>query len=90
MSDYPGGWFGPSWGAPVCDEADHLPTPVGDRCIECMSLITDDDQGMLIPFADMTPMVLGAYHLMCFLATILPQRGGYPDDLNASEHKASR
>lgn len=75
MTHYPGGWFGESWCAPVCDEARHLPTPVGDLCTECAQEITADDQGVLIPFAGMTPIVLSAYHLPCFLATVLPRRG---------------
>jgi hypothetical protein len=71
MSDnYPGGWFGASWGAPVCDEATHLPTPVGDLCTECMVEIIDGDRGMLIPFAGMTPAVLSSFHLGCFLRTV--------------------
>ena len=75
MANYPGGWFGESWGAPVCEESQHLPTPVGDLCTECAQPITEDDQGLLIPFAGMTPAVLCSYHLTCFLSTILPRRG---------------
>lgn len=73
---YPGGWFGESWDAPVCDPARHMPTPVGDRCVECSDLIEEDDQGMIIPFWDGTaPVMLTSTHLTCFLATILPKRG---------------
>lgn len=75
MSDddyYPGGWFGKSWGAPVCEESRHLPTPVGDRCVSCTWFIKDDDQGMLIPFAGMKPATLMSYHLECFLREICP------------------
>jgi hypothetical protein len=74
--NYPGGWFGRSWGAPVCDPETHKPTPVGDRCTECLQEIEEDDQGMLIPFAGMTPAVLSSFHLDCFLKTIIP--GGMP------------
>lgn len=72
MSDYPGGWFGKSWGAPVCDPETHLPTPVGDLCVRCAGEITDDDQGMIVPFAGMQPAVLSAHHLDCFLVGIIP------------------
>ena len=65
------GWFGKSWGAPCCDPELHMPTPVGDLCVECAQPIEKTDQGMLIPFADMTPAVLGAYHLDCFLGNVL-------------------
>lgn len=73
---YPGGWFGESWGAPACDPARHKPTPVGDPCIECKQPIEADDEGMLIPFVRLggEPAELCAYHLPCFLATILPRR----------------
>lgn len=77
MSGYPGGWFGESWGAPVCDPARHLPTPVGDLCEECMGVITAADSGMLIPYLGGLdgPTTLDAYHLPCFLSTMLPRRG---------------
>lgn len=75
---YPGGWFGESWGAPVCDPATHKPTPVGQACEECTKEITGDDSGMLIPYvtgAQRYPTVtLTAYHLFCWLSTILPRR----------------
>ena len=70
--DYPGGWFGASWGAPVCEENRHLPTPVGDRCVACSFFVKEDDRGMIIPFAGMRPAVLMSYHLGCYLREILP------------------
>lgn len=69
--DYSGGWFGESWGAPVCDEDRHLPIPVGKHCHECMIPITEDDHGMLIPcFGYLDDML--AYHRICFLRTVIP------------------
>jgi len=59
---YPGGWFGKSWGAPVCSPDTHKPTPIGDQCIDCA--------GLIIPFAGMRPAVLGSHHLDCFLKSI--------------------
>ena len=47
---YPGGWFGDSWGAPVCDPEDHhRATPVGQECDDCHVPIVEGDQGLLIP-----------------------------------------
>jgi len=68
MSDYPGGWFGKSWGAPVCDEQRHRPTPEGKTCPECDGEIGAADNGMLLPSAH----GLLAYHRICFLRTVIP------------------
>jgi hypothetical protein len=69
--DYPGGWFGESWGAPVCEEAPHRETPIGKPCLDCGIAITEDDQGMLMPhvFAE-NQWRLAATHLKCFLRSI--------------------
>jgi hypothetical protein len=37
-------WFGESWGAPVCEDAEHVATPVGCECFEC-----ELDQGFMLP-----------------------------------------
>jgi hypothetical protein len=66
--DYPGGWFGESWGAPVCDEQRHLPIPLGEKCPECDTEIELTDNGMLIP----SSRGLLAYHRICFLRTVIP------------------
>lgn len=49
--DYPGGWFGASWGAPVCDPDTHRPTPADEICAnpECLRPIQPDDSGLVIP-----------------------------------------
>lgn len=72
-----GGWFGASWGAPVCDEDRHFPTPVGEPCAElCGGSIEPEDQGMLIPhLSTNTPPVLRAYHLTCWRRTALGMVG---------------
>jgi len=67
---YPGGWFGKSWGAPVCSPDTHKPTPIGDQCIDWGGLLLSNDQGMIIPFGGMRPAVLGSHHLDCFLKSI--------------------
>lgn len=40
-------WFGESWGAPVCDPAEHVETPFGAVCIHCDELIDEDDAGFV-------------------------------------------
>lgn len=62
-------WFGESWGAPVNEECEQGPTPVGEQCLECEREIGEKDQGVLIPYLD----VEAAYHHLCFLRAILPE-----------------
>lgn len=65
--EYPGGWFGESWGAPVCESAQHLPTPIGEACMFCDRSIADGDQGMTVPHYSVSGYGLGSMHLSCFL-----------------------
>lgn len=65
-------WFGEPWHAPVCDDEGHrAPVPVGEPCVQCEIAIVSTDRGMLIPLAAHPPRLL-PYHLICFLATVLP------------------
>ncbi len=71
--DYPGGWFGTSWGAPICDDGNHLPTPVGEPCTDCKVPIFDGDQGLSVPFIFRRGDGLHAWklthiHIDCFRA----------------------
>ena len=72
--DYPGGWFGQSWGAPVCEQERHRPTPAGASCMYCEKAIESDDQGLLIPGSRLRGgrivYVVDATHLACFLEQI--------------------
>lgn len=73
---YPGGWFGESWGAPICEPARHKPTPVGELCVDCHIAINSKDQGHLIPFVNVRSgtheQALAPYHRGCFVASIIP------------------
>jgi hypothetical protein len=43
-------WFGDSWGAPVCVEDGHAPTPSDVYCAHgCGHSIRPGDQGVLLP-----------------------------------------
>ena len=66
-------WFGKSWGAPCCEEEEHVPTPVWERCIRCKEHIMPDDQGVtsrLIRREGDASTI--AYHLDCYLKGINP------------------
>jgi hypothetical protein len=64
-------WFGESWGAPVCHPATKVYTPVTEPCEACDVMITEDDQGVTIPFVgSVGSWVRHAYHLQCFLAEV--------------------
>jgi hypothetical protein len=71
LDGYPGGWFGASWGAPVCDKESHLDTPVGERCIDCLELLTDADRGLSVPFVyEIGSMTLTHHHHACFVRNL--------------------
>jgi hypothetical protein len=58
------GWFGKSWGAPICEEDDHIDIPIGKPCIHCEEIIVDGDQGI-------TTRQGYSYHLDCHLREIV-------------------
>jgi len=62
-------WFGPDWGAPVCQSSDHTETPEDEDCAGCGELIQPGDQGLECPYVpgrDLPPVPI-YYHLNCFL-----------------------
>ncbi len=64
-------WFGKSWGAEICEPADHTDTPIGEFCMRCEKQIEADDQGLLMPYIPACGNVLGEpWHLGCFLRSI--------------------
>ncbi len=64
--DYPGGWFGLSWHAPVNDENRHLPTPIGEPCLYCEKIFVDGDRGLTMPHMSEAGASLVSVHLNCF------------------------
>lgn len=65
--DYPGGWFGANWGAPVC-EGEHFDTPIDDPCMHCHKPIKPDDRGLIVPNIDKDHVWLDPIHLACMAA----------------------
>jgi hypothetical protein len=41
-------YFGPYWSAPATDDAPHVDTPVGGRCIGCDEVVVQGDQGFVM------------------------------------------
>lgn len=72
-------WFGPSWGAPICDPGDHVATPIGRPCLRCGKLIVDGDQGLVSPYVRLvdgvTKATIEPTHIDCFLESIRPCPG---------------
>lgn len=67
------GWFGRSWGAPCCALDDQVMTPIGMKCLICLIAIREGDQGITMPLLRLDgPATTCAYHLDCYLKTILP------------------
>ena len=42
-------YFGKNWGAPVCEDCEHVNTPVGKICLYCGEPIVESDRGLLLP-----------------------------------------
>jgi hypothetical protein len=40
-------WFGVSWHAPMCEQCDHVPPPVGEKCVHCDECIVARDSGVI-------------------------------------------
>jgi hypothetical protein len=69
--DYPGGWFGESWGAPVCADRSVWPTPVGEECLQCLVPIVLGDRGLIIPYWNESgKMRLTVEHMRCFVRNL--------------------
>lgn len=68
-------WFGESWHAPINTICPHAPTPVGDLCGGCKTLIFEGDRGLLLPYVGEpgNPRQYVAFHLACFLDSVLPK-----------------
>lgn len=66
------GWFGKSWGAPVCDPLEHQPTPVGIMCRRCRIPIEAGDEGLTLMGVEDAAGSLSTtvLHLACFAASI--------------------
>jgi len=63
-------WFGKHWGAPLCDETEHVATPVGRLCLDCGEPIAEEDDGVLIPTIAET-VTIEPSHLNCHLRGIV-------------------
>lgn len=63
-------WFGPSWGAPICDPNRYITTPDAP-CAGCVQPIEFYDRGvaLVLVFTDEAATET-YYHLVCFLQDI--------------------
>lgn len=69
-------WFGETWGAPCCEVSERVATPTGEICIQCRKPVAAKDQGVVIPHLHSVECVSRrAWHLDCYLGTILPCPG---------------
>jgi hypothetical protein len=57
-------YFGESWGADICFDSEHVPTPVGQPCGHCGEDFEEGDRGIIDSGGFTT-------HLNCFLRPIL-------------------
>ena len=62
-------WFGKSWHAPICNDAQHTDTPAGQQCMFCPEVIRPDDQGFVMDY-DAGTVERRPAHRVCFIRTI--------------------
>lgn len=70
-------FFGEPWDAPMVDDGNQVPTPVGEPCLHCGQAIVDGDQGfiMSVQSADGMAVVSQPAHWHCWL--ILARRSTF-------------
>lgn len=79
-------WFGADWGAPVCDPAYHVSTPVGKTCLHCERAILAGQKGIVMGAGDGIPHTFElasdkhvyrvvVNHLRCHIETIMGPDG---------------
>lgn len=61
------------WDAPVTDELDPIPTPVGERCMHCREQIAEGDNGAVMPFGHFVQ------HRECSLRSVMGGIGHHID-----------
>jgi hypothetical protein len=74
-------YFGDPWDAPFIEDAEQVPTPVGEECPTCEEPIAQGDQGMVTPYiyegADGAPAQRSlAQHRDCMLLGVLGHLAG--------------
>lgn len=91
-------WFGNAWGAPVCDYAEHIATPVGEPCLRCGERILPGDAGFTVPsLVNATSAVFGPikawheqpFHRRCFLVSVLGEEKALEIEEKEKKHGAS-
>src|SRR5689334_5673646 len=64
-------FFGERWDAPMLDDANEIPTPVGKQCGYCEEVIVEGDSGLLQTFVDLNSATQNPVHIECLLVAIL-------------------
>jgi hypothetical protein len=63
-------WFGPSWGAPICEPVDEASSPVGEDCLLCHEPIREGQRGVLLVFSDEKGSRYVPEHIDCFCRSL--------------------
>lgn len=65
------GYFGAWWDAPMTDDLEQVPTPVGEPCIHCGEPVVEGDQGTFMVDAQDPPYRLVPVHRECGLRAVM-------------------
>lgn len=64
-------WFGATWGAPICNPAHHVDTPIGQACAGCNAPIGAESWGVVVPHVGAEGHVSEwAYHRRCWMIAL--------------------
>lgn len=61
-------WFGEAWG-PICNVAEQVPVPAGEKCSDCDEEIGPQDKGVVMPHVDTITTELPMHH-ECLIRSI--------------------
>jgi hypothetical protein len=63
--------FGEPWDAPICDDAEQVPTPLGELCGWCQEALEEGDRGVLIPYGTSAGYEMRPEHAECHLRSMV-------------------
>lgn len=65
------GWFGETWHAPACEPEMEVPTPVGEKCLNCEEEIVDGDRGFTMSYFGTQGASVVPIHAECQMRSVL-------------------
>jgi hypothetical protein len=72
LDDYlPQPYFGKAWDAPITDNAQQVPTPVGTPCLLCEVEIQEGDRGVMVGYWGPQGASVAPIHIECQFRSVM-------------------